>query len=241
MAKRFKVKTKLNAFDKFMIGLFKLFKGKHRIINLNEDDIPIKSIWIGNHCNSGGPINYSMYFSDRAMFWAAHQMCGKWNERWNYAYHTFYRQKLYYGKFKSWILATLLAFIAPLAYGVPGVIPVYYDLRVIDTFKKSLMALEGGQTVFVFPEESEEGYLQEIRKLNSGFIELSKIYYKKYGVDLPIYTLHLNKKPKKIVIGKPFYYRELAKQYSDEEICVYFTDYMNSLKTLQIIPEQASA
>ena len=233
MAKKFRVKTKLNAFDKFIIGLFKLFKGKHKLINLAGEPIEKRSIIVGIHRNASGPINYSMYFGGISMVWAAHQMTEKYRARWKYAYHTFYRQKIGYGKLKSLILATLLAFVAPLAYGIPGIIPVYYDQRVLTTFKYSMEVLNDDYAVVIFPEAAENGYASQIETVNTGFIELAKIYFKKSGIDVPIYATYLGKKPKKrIVIGKPLYYQELAKTYSDPEIAEIFRKYINSLSEI---------
>ena len=234
--KKFKVKRKKNCFDRFMIGLFKLFKGKHKIVNLNQEPLPEKCILLANHSNSGGPINYSMYFSGTMMMWGAHQMTENFKSRWNYSYHIFYRQKLGYGKFRSWIIATLLAIIAPLAYSVPGIIPVYYDMRVMQTFRNSIQCLNENKAVLIFPENSNEGYKDQLLEINPGFLELSKMYFKRCGIDLPIYPLRLDKKPKRIVIGKPLFYQELSKTFSDTEIIEIFRNSMNVLKSVGFEP-----
>lgn len=234
MAREFKVKKKLNFLDKLLVKIVALFKGKPKIINLNSGDLPSRCILIGNHNATGGPVNYSICMAGKLMPWAAHQMTEGFRSRWKYSYHIFYRQKLKYSKFKSFILATLLATFSPLAYNAVGVIPVYYDLRVFVTFKNSIKCLENDVPVFIFPENSDDGYKDTITELRAGFLQLSQIYFKKYAVDLPIYTLQYNRKSKKIIIGKPMYYQELAKEHSNEDILKIFADYMNSLTTQNI-------
>ena len=80
-------------------------------------------------------------------------------------------------------------------------------------------------------QKKEEGYPDEIEELFQGFLILSKLYYDKHKVDLPIYTLIYTTvgDKKKIVIGKPMYYQELLKTHSQAEILEIFRDYMNWL------------
>ncbi len=234
MAKEFKVKKKLRFIDKLLLKIVALVKGKPRMVNLNSTDLPLRCIFIGNHNSTGGPVNYSLYMAGKLMPWAAHQMTEGYRSRWRYSYHVFYRQKLKYGKIKSFILATLLAFFAPLAYNAVGVIPVYYDLRAFSTFKNSIKCLENDVPVFIFPENSDDGYKEVIEELRPGFLKLSQLYFNKHGVDLPIFTMYYNRKPKKIIIGKPMYYHELAKKHSDGDIMKIFADYMNSLTAQKI-------
>ena len=231
MAKEFKVKKKLNFTDKLLLRVVLLIKRRPKVVNLNSEGLPTRCILIGNHNKTGGPVNYSLCMAGKLMPWAAHQMTEGYRSRWRYAYHIFYRKKIKYGKLKSFILATLLAFFAPFAYNAVGIIPVYYDFRIFSTFKNSIKCLENDVPVFIFPENSDDGYKDYIDELHPGFLQLSKIYFDKHGVDLPIYTLHYNHKSKEIIIGKPMYYRKLTKEHSDNDIMKIFAGYMNSLIT----------
>ena len=230
MAKKFKVKTRFNIKDKIIIGLCRFFKKRPEFVNLIEGDLPEICIMIGNHNGAGGPFHYRAFMDNRFMSWGAHQMCESFGSRWRYLYYIFYRQKLGYGKLRAFFMSLVLGFIAPLVYGVAGIIPVYYDMRIVNTYRYSIECFENGVSVFVLPEASDEGYKEKIEGVFPGFLQLAKLYYKQYNADIPIYTLRYNKRPKKIVVGKPMYYQELAKEYTDEEILQIFIDYMNSLK-----------
>jgi len=96
------------------------------------------------------------------------------------------------------------------------------------TYKHSIECIEAGTPILVFPEYSDEGYKDMIEKFWPGFIYVLKLYYKKHGVDLPVYALRYD--PKKLVYGKPMYYREISNGRTDEEALDVLRDYMNSLK-----------
>ena len=120
-----------------------------------------------------------------------------------------------------------------------GPIPVYYDRRIANTFKYSMTALENDLSILLFPENSDEGYKATIETFWHGYLQLSKLYYKRHKVDLPIYTLRYEKGYKKIVIGKPIYYNELIAQgFTDEQINQKFVDYINELRAEIIPPTQ---
>ena len=241
MAKKFKVKTKDNFLDKFLYGLLRIFKRKPEFINLNEGaengkDLPQKCLMIGNHNGAGGPFTFRVFLKHRLMSWGAHQMCEGFTSRRRYLYYTFYRQKLGWNRVKAFIMSYVFGVLSRPAYSYAGIIPTYFDSRLFHTYKYSMECLEKGISVFVFPEDATDGYKEYIERFWPGFLHFAKLYYKRTGVDLPIYTLFYSKKPKTIVIGKPMYYQELLKEHTDEEILEIFRNYMNSLN--ELIPKK---
>lgn len=239
MAKKFKVKLKDSFGDKLLAGFVKIFKKSPRFIDLNESEIEKKSIIIGNHDGASGAFTYRTFMKHRFMTWGTHQMCEGFRSRWKYLYHIFYRQKLGYGKFKSFVIATLFGMISKLAYNYAGIIPVYYDMNIKKTFQYSFDCIEKDVSVFVFPENSNNGYKKVLEEFYSGFLKLSQLYYNKYKVDLPIYTLYFSSKYKKLVIGKPMYLQQLKQKFSSEqEIADHFRDCMNSLYSDVILKEE---
>jgi len=251
MARKFKVQTKDSPLTKFLTWLAKIFKRKPNFINLNEGaadgaDLEKRCILIGNHNGAGGPFTYRTFMNKRFMTWGAHQMCEGFSSRRKYLYHTFYRQKLGWPKGKARFMSVFFGSIAGIFYRCAGIIPVYFDLRIAQTFKYSNECLAKDISVLITPEDSTEGYKEHIERLWPGFLHFAKLHYKRYGTDLPIYTLYYSKKPKTIVIGKPMFYQELLKQgYSEEEITEKFRVYMNSLSELvpkkQTLAEKAVA
>lgn len=226
---KFRVKTRETILGKIFEAVGKKFKKRPEIINLNETPMETRCIMIGNHCGARGPVNYRAFIRKRFMTWGAHQMCEGFNHRRKYLYHIFYRQKLGYSKFKSFLLSISFGFVSKFVYNYAGIIPVYYDARTFSTFKYSIQCLEKDVSVLIFPEDSSEGYKFKIGKLWPGFLQLAKLCYKRYGEDIPIYTLYYNKNLNTITIGKPMYFSELAKEHNEEEMVKIFMDYLNFL------------
>ncbi|MCL2675776.1 MAG: hypothetical protein FWE84_04220 [Firmicutes bacterium] len=238
MAKKFKVKQRENFTDKILRAIGALFKRSPKFTDLNEEAIEKKSILIGNHYGAGGPYTYRTHMKHRFMTWGAHQMCEGFKSRWRYLYHVFYRQKKGYRKFPAWIMASLFSLASRWVYGFAGVIPIYYDLNIAHTFKYSFECLSKDVSVFVFPENSNEGYKEIIEEFYPGFLKLAQLYYNKFKVDLPIYTLFFSARHKRVIVGKPMYLQELKKELSSEqEILDCFRNYMNSLYIDIIIKE----
>lgn len=231
---KFKVKTGRNLFDRLLVGVLKLIKKNPEVVDLNDNPLEEKSILIANHSGASGPVTYKSYINHRIMLWGAHQMRGRIKVRWNYLYHTFYRQKLGYSKFKSFNLACLLSVLYPIVVRHAGIIPIYYDMRIKFTYQYSVDCLDKNVSVLIFPENSDGGYQERMVSFWPGFLQFSKFYFKKYQVDLPIYTLYYNKKRAKIVIGKPMYLQELLKTYSETDVLRIFMDYMNELNDVHI-------
>jgi hypothetical protein len=232
--KKFKVKKKFTFSDMLLHGLLRIFNRKPKaIVNLSGGELPKQCILIANHFGSKGPVSYRLFLRNVYMTWSAHQMCEGYGSRYNYLYHIYYRKKQGYGKLKAFFKSVLLASVAPWTYKYAGVLPVYYDNRLFRTYKYSIEAIENEVPVFIFPENSNEGYKETLEEFWPGFLALPKLYFKKHNVDLPMYCLRLDKNPKRIIIGKPMYYNALAKEHSDEEIIKIFVNYINSLQEIK--------
>jgi hypothetical protein len=228
--KKIRIVKKLGFWGRLLRWIVRHVKSHPRVIYLTGEPLPTRCIMIGNHNGAGGPVSFRTFLKENYMTWGAHQMTEGFFSRRRYLSRIFYRQKLGYGPIKSFLFAFGLGIFAPLPYTAAGTIPIYYDSRLRHTIKWSIEAIENDVPILAFPEDSEEGYKEIIKSLYPGFLLVAKMYYKKHGVDLPIYTLRYERKPKCITIGKPMYYQELAKDHTEEEILQIFTDYMNSLK-----------
>ena len=233
MAKKFKVKKKFTLTDKCIRTVLRIVLKKPQFINLNEKaGYPKRCILIANHRSASGPFTYRPFMDDMYMVTAAHQVCEGFRSRWNYLYHTFYRQKCQRPKVISFLLATILGPIIPVLYKYAGSIPLYFDQRVVISFKHCIQALEEDVPVAFFPENSNSGYFELIKEFNMGYLTLAKLWLKRHNEDIPIYTHHYANNPSRIVTGKPMYYSELAKTHTDKEINEIFREYMNSLNSI---------
>jgi len=242
MAKKFKVKKKFDIGDKCILALLKIVVKKPQFINLNEnEELPKRCILIGNHRSAIGPFTYRVHMKGVFMVGSAHQVCENFRNRWNYLYHVFYRKKNNVPAIPAFIRSTLLGVFIGRLYKLAGALPIYFDSRLVLTFKYCLQVLEEDIPVAFFPENSDDGYFEIVKKFNMGFLLIAKLYYEKHNEDVPIYTHHFASNPDRIITGKPMYYSELAKTHTDEEICEIFREYMNSLNAIGRNPEPAAA
>lgn len=229
--KKFKIKTSDNLFDRVLFNLLRLFKSKHNILLPDKQPLPRRAIYVSNHSGAEGPLSIRMYLPVRMMIWGAHQMLGNYKERTNYLYHVFYRQKLRFGKVRSFILTYLFGIISRIAYSAGGVLPVHYDTAGLRrTMQYSLECLHKDISIVIFPEDASDGYRSQLVGVFRGFLVLSKLYFKQTGVDLPIYPVYCRSETHTMHVGKPMYYQELKKKYCDDSaILNLFTAAINNL------------
>lgn len=221
--KRGKVITLLKKF-------LSLFKRKPEIVNLSGEELKDKAIYISNHAGANGPMTYEMYFPKRITPWGAHEMCEGIKSRWNYLYNVFYRQKLHWGKFRAFIVATLFSPISILLYRGVGLIPTYKDSRFLSSLKQSCRVLDQNSAILVFPEDSEEGYKNPPEALHGGFVALSKVYKRLRGESLPVYICYFNTLKKKILISEPFdVHGLLSNGVSEKEVVNAALEVMHNL------------
>lgn len=221
--KTYHVKLKRGKIFSFLKSALKKMKKQPEIINLNEDGLKNRAIFVANHSAASGPFTYELFFPKYFIPWGTHEMCGNYKMRWNYLYHVFYRQKLKYSKFRAFILATGFGAISIFLYRATGLIGTYKDARLKKTFQKSFDVLNSDIPLLIFPENSSNGYFDKPVEYQEGFVKLSKLYYKKTNIDLPVYNVYYSKDKNKIIIDKPLEINKLIEQgFSESDIAQKF-------------------
>ncbi len=216
---------------KFLQLFIRLKAKKPEIINLAGGEIEDKSIVVINHSNKSGPASIDLRFPKKTVKWGAHQMLDYYPERKAYLRDILYIKKNgkkpgFWTSFKSSIEAMLNLW----PYKGIWVIPTYQDARFIKTIRYSMEMLDKNVPVMVFPEDSNNGYFEVLTKFFPGFVVLAETYYKKYGVDLPVYPCYYHIPKRKMVIGKPIYVQDLVKQgMNREQIAQHYCDAVNNL------------
>lgn len=202
-------KFKQSWFFHFLKFILKGFKRRPTVRNDSGGPIDHAALIVANHSGAAGPMNISLFFPYTFVPWGAHQMKEGYKSRWNYAYHIFYRQKLKYGKVRSFILATLLSVINKFLYVNMRLIPTYQDVRFTRSIRESIRYLKDDYPILIFPEDSNEGYDDVIARFNDGFVVLADYAFTHHKLDLPIYPVYYSKRKSIIVIGKPIIYSSL--------------------------------
>ena len=194
--------------------------------------LPDKAIVVSIHAAKYGPMSLCMSYPKYSAIWGHHAMLGSYKDRFKYLRDVLYVQKMHKNKFISTIKALFEAFFSIFFYKGMKVIGTYTDMRQLSTIRNSIGVLEENASVIVFPEDSSEGYFDEIKSAFPGFVMLASIYYSKTGEDVPVIPAYVSRKrgKKRLVIGEPRYVHELELNgKSKQEIADILKDDINAL------------
>ncbi len=216
MAKEYKVNLGRQPFYKGFRGIMHLIFKKPEIINL-AGDLEQKCIILSNHSAKSGPPALDIYYPQRCCKWGAHEMFESWTNRKNYLRDILNIKKLgkkpgFWNSFKSGLMAIFNKAI----YKGMRMIPTYPDVRISNTIKMSMEVLDANMPVMIYPEDSDRGYFDVLTAFHPGFVMLANRYYKKTGIDLPIYPVYYSLKKRMLIIDKPIYMQQMVKDGLDK-------------------------
>ena len=106
------------------------------------------------------------------------------------------------------------------------------------TLHQSVEALQNGENIVIFPEDSTKGYLEQLEDFHHGFLTLCE-YCEKKGMDIPIFVTYFRKKDLVYFVDRPILYSELKSSCnSKEEMAKKLLNRCNELGQMQIdIPQ----
>ena len=122
----------------------------------------------------------------------------------------FYHQKKHWNLGLARLFCCIASPLTYIFYKGLNLISTYRDHRLKKTIKESLQSIENKESVIIFPEDSSDGYHDELKSFHPGFILLAKTCQKK-GIDVPIYVTYYDKHTNQHFIDKPIYFSELSK------------------------------
>ena len=209
---------KLKLRFRFLRFFVKLFTTKYR----TEWEEPFDGepcVFCPNHARSGGPIGMVVHFQlrDCCRTWFNHGILDRKglpayirNDNW---WNPESRLAWLYNITIPYLVALILPSIIRL---VPG-IPVYYDTRVVKTFRESLEALKNREHLVIFAQYPD-GYQHHASELSKGFLMIAPMAYRKLGLTLKFYPVHVDPREKVIRVMKPIAFNPeltLEEQQSD--------------------------
>ncbi len=97
----------------------------------------------------------------------------------------------------SWVLP-------PIIRSTPG-IPVYYDTQVYRTFKDSVEVLRQGEHLVIFAQ-FPDGYMHHAAELSKGFLLIGPMAWRRLGLALNFYPVHVDHKAHVIRVLSPVRY-----------------------------------
>lgn len=192
------------------------------------------SVIISNHEGTDAPMSLEMYLDRKIRFWGAHEMNSGLVKMYKYQTRVYYHEKKHWNLHLARLFCLLATPLTNMFYKGLNLISTYRDGRFYKTVKESYAAIEKGESIVIFPENSEKGYLAELEGFFGGFIVLAE-YARKKGKDLPIVISYFRKNEKVYVFDKPVLFSELLEKYkSKEEMLKALLDRCNQLGKMKI-------
>lgn len=186
------------------------------------------AVFICNHSGITGPVLMTLDFKRRHMTWMV--ACAMDKEKVaNFAYHD-----ILFGEARKrkgfWrLLSNMFRILLPPLLKHEPVIPVYHDNNIVKTFKQSVRELSDGNDLVIFAE-SPERYTPYINHLQTGFVDLAKLYYRRSGKRINFYPVYIEKKNAVISVGTPIVYDpEISMDDQREQITSYLCDEIDRL------------
>ncbi|MDD3335199.1 MAG: hypothetical protein PHI98_06740 [Eubacteriales bacterium] len=165
------------------------------------------AVFCPNHAGAFGPI-------DMCSFFPVSEICHPWlnaDVMVKEKVPAYVRQDYWWkpGCFFEPLLNMTLPYLAaavlpPILRSVPGV-PVYHDLQVIKTFRKSIEYLKKREHLIIFAQQPS-GFQSHEMELNRGFLQICPMVYKMLGIALTFYPVHIDYKKRLFVVGMPIKY-----------------------------------
>lgn len=217
----------------FMKGFLKIFIRKPKFIYLGEKIKP-GSIILSNHVAKSAPLTLELYLDTPFRFWGTHEMNDGFKSLYKYQSEVFYHQKQHWNLFLARLACVVVSPLTYFFYKGLNLISTYKDNRFLKTIKESIKTIKDNQSIVIFPEDSTDGYFDNLKGFYGGFVTLANICYKQ-GIDLPIYVTYLKKKQKQYIVDKPIMFSELIKDGLDrDKITKKLCDRANQLKDINI-------
>ena len=193
-----------------------------------------RSIILSNHEGTDAPLSLEIYADFPICFWGAHEMNSGLRKLYKYQSEVYYPIKKHWNLHLSRLFCLLASPLTNLFYKGLNLISIYRDSRLRQTLDESLTALNNGDNIVIFPEDSSEGYSDEMKGFFAGFVMLAEKALQN-GMDLPIFVSYFKKKQHQYIFDAPVNYSQLKKQFADRNaIAAHLCDRCNALRELQL-------
>lgn len=202
---------------------------KPKVKYLGEEFPNEPILLLANHVGKKTPVKIELYYPRDFRMWGTHEMTEGLKAVHRYLTVTYYHQKKHLPKWFAWIVGTLASPFANMFYKGMRLIPTYTDYRFVTSIKRSIRTIEKGKDIVIYPEDSTNGYKEQLTYLHPGFASLLEMVYQR-GKDLPVYVAYLNKRKNLFIVSERMHYSKLKEQYGDfESIAEAMRQLINSL------------
>lgn len=163
-------------------------------------------VYISHHQNLFGPFILLLWYPKFFRTWILNVFFDQKECFKQYVEYTF-TKRFSMPKLLAQILAYPISwFIAQLITSSRG-IPVYRGSRkILETMNLSVKAIKSGESIAIFPNVDYSNSINEDSDFYEGFLYLEKYFYKETKEHITFIPLHVSKKARRIVHGKPIQY-----------------------------------
>ena len=199
---------------RFLVGVLKFFTPRTKFIYLGEK-ISEPSLLLSNHADISAPLGFELYMNVPLRMWGTYQMTKGYKSVKEYLTDVFLKQKHpNYSNFRCELSGFSLSPLATWYYSGNTVIPTYPDVRFKETLRESLETIDKGMSIVIFPEDSSEGYFEQLKFVFGGFAVLCERLYKN-GIDLPLACCYYHREKHVCVVDNPIRYSVLRGETFD--------------------------
>ncbi len=221
-------------------GLKQLMKGRYKrptFVYLGEE-FGSGGIILSNHEGTDAPMALEMYCDKPLRMWGAGEMNSGLIEMYKYQTRVYYHEKKHWNLHLARLFCLVASPLTNLFYKGLNLISTWHDGRFMTTIRESVAALKNGENIVIYPEDSTNGYLEELEGFHQGFTALAEVCKKK-GMDVKIHVAYYRKKDLIYIVDKPVLYSELTKNgETKEEVCAKLLARCNELGQMRFdLPE----
>ena len=218
---------------RFVKKIMRLFVKESEFVYLGEK-IDEPTIILSNHVGTSAPLAWELYGKTHLRFWGASEMNSGLIALYKYQSRVFYHEKKHWNIHLARLFCLIASPLTNMFYKGLQLISTYHDMRFKHTITESIDAIGEGNSIVIFPEISDKGYLDVLEGFHQGFTVLCGILEKK-GMDLPITVAYYRKNERRYIVDRPILISELfAGGASREEIARQLCDRCNELGRMEI-------
>ncbi|HHW30268.1 MAG TPA: glycerol acyltransferase [Clostridiaceae bacterium] len=189
-------------FCRFLLRCFT----RHYRVCYTTKDIDEPAVYLIHHQNLKGPLISMAWFDRTVRPWVLSVFCNH-SACFRHYYEYTFTKRFGIPKIIAAIIIYPLSFCVAALMRVAQAIPVYRGSKdILKTFKQSIYALTSGQNILISPDIDYTDKSTNIGELYKGFLNLEKLYFEKTGKHLAFVPLHIKKRERYILVGKPVYF-----------------------------------
>ena len=152
--------------------LKKLMRGRYKqptFVYLGKE-FGAGSLVLSNHEGTDSPMSLEIWHKAPTRMWGAHEMNSGLIKMYKYQTRVYYHEKKHWNLHLARLFCLIASPLTNLFYKGLNLISTYKDQRFIKTIKESLEAIQKGETVVIYPEDSSNGYLENLEGFYCGFL-----------------------------------------------------------------------